>query len=502
MDDQRDPEATERFASAAPEAYLRRREFLQRTALAAGLAASMATVLSPDVLVAEAASRQRRTPLPAPRNLPVDTFVVLMMENRSFDHYLGWLPGADGRQDGLAYTTNEGQTLATHRLAPDFQGCAFNDPDHSWDGGRTQVNGGAMDGFLRSGDNDAFSVGYYAQEDLPFIPAAAQAFTAYDRFFCSLLASTYPNREYMHAAQSYGNKDNSLPSGGGFPDTTIFAALAAKGIDARYFYDDLPVSAFWGVPGLARSGRVQEYYERCAAGTLPALSFVDPSFLNEGGGTSGDEHPHGDVRTGQAYMADVVHAFMESPQWKRGALFIVYDEWRGFFDHVAPPTVPDIRASNYPAQNYGQLGIRIPAVAVSPYARRRFVSHDVFAFESILKLIEYRFGLSPLTQRDAYARNIGRSFDWESKPRLDLPALPDPPDVLSAQCSNRPPSALYGGEAERPKPHDMSLLLTSGYLDRLGFDYKPATAATTFRNPRKIEAALREREAREGRRTR
>ena len=502
MDDQRDPEATERFASAAPEAYLRRREFLQRTAMTAGLAASMATVLSPDVLVAEAASRQRRTPLPAPRNLPVDTFVVLMMENRAFHHYLGWLPGADGRQDGLAYTTNDGQTLATHRLAPDFQGCAFNDPDHSWDGGRTQVNGGAMDGFLRSGDNDAFSVGYYAQEDLPFIPAAAQAFTAYDRFFCSLLASTYPNREYMHAAQSYGNKDNSLPSGGGFPDTTIFAALAAKGIDARYFYDDLPVSAFWGVPGLARSGRVQEYYERCAAGTLPALSFVDPSFLNEGGGTSGDEHPHGDVRTGQAYMADVVHAFMESPQWKRGALFIVYDEWGGFFDHVAPPTVPDTRASNDPAQNYGQLGIRIPAVAVSPYARRRFVSHDVFAFESILKLIEYRFGLSPLTQRDAYARNIGRSFDWESKPRLDLPALPDPPDVLSAQCSNRPPSALYGGEAERPKPHDMSLLLTSGYLDRLGFDYKPATAATTFRNPRKIEAALRERAAREGRRTR
>jgi phospholipase C len=201
-------------------------------------------------------------------------------------------------------------------------------------------------------------------------------------------------------------------------------------------------------------------------------------------------------------MADVVHAFMESPQRKRGALFIVYDEWGGFVDHVAPPTVPDVRASNDPAQNYGQLGIRIPAVAVSPYARRRFVSHDVFAFESILKLIEYRFGLSPLTRRDAYARNIGRSFDWESKPRLDLPALSDPPDVLSAQCSNRPPSALYGGEAERPKPHDMSLLLTSGYLDRLGFDYKPATAAITFRNPQKIEAALREREAREGRRTR
>jgi len=189
-------------------------------------------------------------------------------------------------------------------------------------------------------------------------------------------------------------------------------------------------------------------------------------------------------------MADVVHAFMESPQWKRGALFVVYDEWGGFFDHVSPPTVPDIRASGAPDENYGQLGLRIPAVAVSPYARRGFVSHDVFAFESILKLIEYGFGLQPLTRRDAYARTIGRSFEWESKPRLDVPALPDPPDVLSAQCSNRAPSALYRAEAERPKPHDMSLLLTSGYLDRL------------VRNPRKIEAALREREAREGRRPR
>src|SRR3954468_22478359 len=124
-DDLRDPEARERFEAAAPEAYLKRREFLQRTALTAGLAAGMATVLSPEVLVAEAASQQRRTAMPDPRNLPIDTFVVLMMENRSFDHYLGWLPGADGRQDGLAYTTKDGRSVATHRLSPDFQGCAF-----------------------------------------------------------------------------------------------------------------------------------------------------------------------------------------------------------------------------------------------------------------------------------------------------------------------------------------------------------------------------------------
>jgi phospholipase C len=143
---------------------------------------------------------------------------------------------------------------------------------------------------------------------------------------------------------------------------------------------------------LHRSSPVEDYYLRCAQGTLPAFSLVDPSFLKEGGGTSGDEHPHGDVRTGQAFMADVVQAFMESPQWKRGALFVVYDEWGGFFDHVRPPKVPDIRESRDVTQDYGQMGIRIPAVLVSPYARRRFVSHDVFGFESILKLVEYRPG--------------------------------------------------------------------------------------------------------------
>ena len=184
----------------------------------------------------------------------------------------------------------------------------------------------------------------------------------------------------MHAAQSYGMIDNTLPPRRktGFPDTTIFAALSAKGVSNRYFFTDVPVSALWGEPGVARSGRVR--------GVLPALrgrarcralSFVDPSFGDEGSGTSGDEHPHGDVRTGQAFMSDVVHAFMESPQWKRGALFIVYDEWGGFFDHVAPPRVPDDRSSPDLNKDFGQMGFRIPAVAISPYARRKHVDHTI-----------------------------------------------------------------------------------------------------------------------------
>jgi phospholipase C len=494
--DLRDPYEAERLEAAAPEAYYRRREFLQRTALTAGVATGLGAILDSETLVAEAARKQRkRNPLPSPRNLPIDTFVVLMMENRSFDHYLGWLPNADGRQAGLTYVDGAGQAHQTARLAPDFQGCDHPDPDHSWEGGRAQVNNGAMDGFLRSGENDVFSIGYYAEEDLPFLGHAAKAFTSYDRFFCSLLASTYPNREYMHAAQSYGKIDNDLPEVGfqdqGFPDTTIFAALKARGIDSRYFFNDLPVAALWGAPGLQRSSRVDEYYQRAANGTLPSLSFVDPSFANEGGGTSGDEHPHGDIRAGQAFMADVVHAFMESPQWKRGALFIVYDEWGGFFDHVRPPRVPDIRNTPDPNTDFGQMGLRIPAVTVSPWVRRGYVSHTVFGFESIIKMIRYRFGIDPLTRRDAYAQNIAKAFDFQSKPRLEVPDLPDPQAVASAQCSNRSPGLKLGADgAQRPREHDLKYMLTSGYLDRLGFKYRPATPSTMYRRPHMVASAL------------
>ncbi len=439
----------------------------------------MGLVLEPDTLIAQAARIQRAVKLPSPRNMPIDTFVVLMMENRSFDHYLGWLPGADGRQAGLKFTDNTGKTHYTHRLTTDFQGCSFLDPDHSWDGGRTELDGGRMDGFLKA-QSDVFSIGYYAKDDLGFTPHVAQAFTVFDRFFCSLLASTYPNREYMHAAQSYGNIDNSTPSLPGFPDTTIFNALSRKGVSNRYFFTDVPVSALWGAPGLARSGHVQEYYERCASGTLPGLSFVDPSFAGEDQGTSGDEHPHGDVRVGQAFISDVVHAFMASPQWKRGALFVVYDEWGGFFDHVAPPRVPDLRANRDIDKDFGQMGFRVPAIVVSPYARRGHVDHTIYGFESILKMIRYRFGLAPLTPRDLYANNIAYAFDY-AHPRFEPPDLPTPAHIVAKSCEGVPFVPIGG--AERPKPHDLASLVTSGYLERLGFKYKPATPATMYRHP-------------------
>jgi phospholipase C len=239
---------------------------------------------------------------------------------------------------------------------------------------------------------------------------------------------------------------------------------------------------------------VEEYYARCAAGTLPAVSFVDPVFGGIGGasqGVSGDEHPHGDVRTGQAYIADVALAFLESPQYRRGALFVVYDEWGGFFDHVRPPRVPDQRNSRNLDQDFGQLGFRIPSVAISPYARRGHVSHDVYTPVSILKMISYRFGLPPLNRRLAYSANIARSFDWTARPRLDRPALPDPPNVMSQPCPRGSATAT-----SRHKDHDLMGLAESGYLERFGFQYRPSTPESMFRQPSKTMAARSGAEAR------
>lgn len=408
---------------------------------------AVAAGIGVEPLMAHAARLQSRVRLPSPRNMPVDTFVVVMMENRSFDHLLGWLPRADGRQAGLSYTNSSGQTLSTYPLAPDFQGCGHPIPGHIWEQARVQFNGGKVNGFLLDGSgNDRFAIGYYREHDLPYLPHLAKAFTTYDRYFPSLLASTNPNRAYMHAAQSYGDKHIFLMPGDGEPQypiprgypahTTIEGRLAAQGLSGITFYSDDNYASLWGRAGIKRSAPIAQYFERAAIGRLPALSFVDPQLMSfkEASGVSTDEHPLSDIRTGEAFAADAVRAFIRSPQWRRGALFLVYDEWGGFFDHVRPPRVPDARQSANISDDFGQMGFRVPAVAVSPYVRRGHVNHTRFGHESILRMIEYRFGLRPLTVRDARTNNIATSFAWDSKPRFTPPRLPTPRQLISEPC--------------------------------------------------------------------
>jgi len=384
-----------------------------------------------------AAAAQTTPRLPAPRSSGIDHIVVVMMENRSFDHFLGWLPGADGQQRGLVFADKAGVEHSTYRLS-EFQGCGHPDPDHSWDGGRTQYANGACDGWLRSGDNDEFAIGYYTAADLPFYGQAAPAWTVCDRYFAAIMAETYPNRMYLHAGQTDRLHNDEGPTIATLP--TIWDRLQGAGRTGRYYFGDVPYTALWGTKYLSVSEPVGAFIAACAAGALPDVSYVDPRFLDEGSGSSGDDHPHADIRAGQHFLSSIYHAITTSPAWARTMLVITYDEWGGFFDHVPPPVAPD-------ANPKARLrGFRVPCIVVSPRARRRYVAHNVYDHTSILKLIEWRFGLQPLTVRDAQARNLAEVLDFSRPPNLTAPQWKVPP-TPPLPCVDGNPADYEGWKA-------------------------------------------------------
>jgi phospholipase C len=369
--------------------------------------------------------------LPRPEASGIDHVVLVTMENRSFDHALGWLAGADGRQAGLSYLDRAGAAHPTHRLVPDYQGCGHPDPDHSFEGGRAEWNGGACDGWLRAGANDDFAIGYYAEGDLPFLGGAARAFTACDRWFSPVMAETYPNRIYQHA----GVTDRLSNTAALCALPTIWDRLAARRVSGRYYYGDIPFVALWGAKYLSISRPYAAFLADAAAGTLPAVSYVDPRFAGEEEGTSGDDHPHGDVRGGESFLAEVYRAVTSGPGWPRTLLVVTFDEWGGFFDHVPPPRAPDVR------EELRLRGFRVPALLVSPFARRGHVAHEVYDHASFLKLLEWRFGLARLSVRDAAAANLAGALDLgrfdaaaPSFPVLPFPAsLPCPPPLVGEE---------------------------------------------------------------------
>jgi phospholipase C len=361
------------------------------------------------------------TALPAPGKSGIKHIVVLMMENRSFDHFLGWMPSVnpnvDGKQAGLTYLDRYRVPHQTHHLDI-MASCGFQDPDHSYEGGRIQLNGGRCNGWLRSGQNDSLSIGYYEQADLPFLGRAATDWTTFDRYFAAVMAETYPNRFYLHGART-DRLHNNLTT---FTYPTIWSRLIAKGVSNGYYHgDSLPLFTFLLKHKPAKSSPFATFVTDAAAGTLPAVSFVDPRFTDEAMGTSNDDHPHADIRAGEDLMNQVYDAVRLGPHWSSTVLVITYDEWGGFFDHVPPAHAPDV------SHKTSLRGFRVPTVVVSPFARRGFVSHKTFDHTSILKMIEWRWGLKPLTPRDAHAHNLATVLDFahpnSSSSTYDVPSF-------------------------------------------------------------------------------
>ncbi|MGA2576121.1 MAG: alkaline phosphatase family protein [Bryobacteraceae bacterium] len=389
-----------------------RRTFLKATG---GLAAS--TALSPGML--RAATSQ------------VKHIVVAMMENRSFDHFLGWLPNANGKQAGLDYVDVNGVSHPTHELAPNWTGCAYNDPDHSYDGGRIEVDNGLMDGFMKTSTADVYAIGYYQAADNQFFPAFARNFTSCDMYFPSMLGPTFPNRIFQLCGQTDRLDDSvSLCS---YP--TIFDHCTQAGVSSKYYYGNVPFLTLFPIDAILYANSFQDFLSDCASGSLPAVSFVDPAFtllLN----TANDNHPHSDIRNGDAFIAQVYQAVATSPAWENTVLVLNYDEWGGFFDHVPPPralapnnTDPDL------VDGKALLGCRVPCIVASPWTvgapANPEVNHTVFDHTSVLKMIESVFNVQPLAARETSndVGNLLSVIDFNNKAKSG-PALPTPQPVI------------------------------------------------------------------------
>ncbi len=371
---------------------LTRRDFVTRMAVAAGAGA----------LGCSSSSEPGPGPDPiTPGTL--DHIIVVTMENRSFDHLLGWVPGADGRQAGLSYTDFNGISRATHRLTS-FQSCEFADPNHSFQGGRQNYNNGACDGWLRTNGNDIYAIGYFVGADLPFLGRAAPEWLVLDRYFCPIMGPTFPNR-VISLAGATDRLSNTLVAS---TLPTIWDLLSAAGRTGLNYGTALTSSTLWGTRYSSIIKPLNQFYSDAAAGTLPNLAFVDPELT---GNLLNSYHPKEDIRNGEAFMASIYKAVTTGPAWNKSLLILTFDEWGGFFDHVPPPAAPIPQIERDIGNTDGLRGFRIPTILISPFVKRKSVSSKIYDHASVLRMIETRWNLPPLTVRDAGANNLMDEID-------------------------------------------------------------------------------------------
>jgi phospholipase C len=449
-----------------------------------------------------------RPDLPAGSDLlpEIKHVVVLMMENHSYDNYLGMLAG---RGDGLPVdaagaptaenTLPNGQRVPAHHLKSTVQ--VSGNPSQTWNASHISFAGGTCGGFAASvwqtvpGGDPAVPMGYWTGAELPFYYGLARTFPVADRWFCSCLGPTFPNRRFLVSGTAHGLIDDLPWDLVDYPPAgTIFDALTKHGISWVNYHNVHPAFGVlkrllggsglvllrrlasvgqWlprvtdavrgnksytadlyplGLAGAVRHLRTtQQFFADAAAGSLPAVSLIDPDF-----GLYSEENPQ-DIEHGEAFASAVVSAVMHGPAWSSTLLIWTYDEHGGYYDHVPPPAAAapdDVPARNWqlatpwvrrligflaPKQlarlasvdagpvSYDRYGFRVPAVIVSPHARPDFVLHDQLDHTSVLKLIEEKWNLPPLTHRDAAAVSPLGALDLKSPPAFGVPpSLPAP----------------------------------------------------------------------------
>jgi phospholipase C len=357
--------------------------------------------------------------------IPIRHVVIVMKENRSFDHLLGHVsergqPDAEAVPADYVNPDKHGNPIAPFHASTT---CWPYDPLHQADNVRTCLDGGKMDGFVKNAaattpSDGTFVMSEYDQSDLPFYYFLATTFALDDRHFAPIASGTFANRDFMMFGSIAGVVDTGIEYP---PPSTpsIFQLLMNAGYTWGAYTDDAPFSAAldWDLddPGVHT---LQELYDAFDQGTLPNVVFVDGKENVE------DDHPVGDLQVGEAFLSKIYAHAVASPEWPHTAIVWTYDEAGAFADHVPPPAgacAPD------PADPpFTGMGPRIPLVVISPWARRGYASHVVEDHTAIARFIELLFDLPALGGRDANSTALLDLFDFSCGRDLSIPPAPSP----------------------------------------------------------------------------
>jgi phospholipase C len=352
------------------------------------------------VNMTQAPARSAQADLAAIRNI-----VIVFQENHTFDNYFGTYPGVDGTA-GKSYCLPD---------APGSQNCVnpFHetsltpaDLNHNWKSAHADYDSGKMDSFVYS-EGGAETMGYYDRQDLGRYWKAADNYVLCDRYFTSVMTESAPNHLFLVAGTAGGIIDDKVPKILTFPP--IFQQLDSAGISWKV-YSNSPSwyeSFSYIQSSLAAKGNFKSagsFASDVKSGSLSQVSWII-------GAPGGDEHPPKNIQAGEGSVADdILNPLGASAYWPSVAIFVTWDDYGGFFDHVPPPQV----------DSYG-YGFRVPCLVVSPYAKSGYIDSTVNDHTSILKFIETRYGLSPLGPRDAAANAFLEAFDFTQAPRPFTP---------------------------------------------------------------------------------
>ena len=380
---------------------------------------------------------------PADNLEKIDHIVVLMMENRSFDHMLGYLkleganPDVDGLVAGMSNSDIDNNPYEIHRL----KGTVFNlDPGHGPDEIAEQLmnkNGGFVINYTNVHEDEptfdpASIMGYHNASSVPVYDHLARNFCICDRWFCSVPGATWPNRLYSVTGRSKG-KDNRVPPVYDLP--SFVRHLDRADVPWHWYAHD--IASLRLIDSNYRIGHGSKFFwfdrstwlnkttflDHAASGNLPAVSWIDPNFEDlpiVGPNESNDDHPPADVMAGQDLVLKLYNAVVNSPAWKKTLLVIVYDEHGGFYDHVEPEDAAD------DDPDFRKFGVRVPAIVVSPWVERGKVSHKVFDHTSLIKTILLRFCRRPDGTIPDMGARVNNAEQLGTLLTLDTPRDPTP----------------------------------------------------------------------------